>query len=317
MKILVTGGCGYVGTVLIKKLLELNYKVISIDTKWFGDYLPKNKNLTNLKLDIKNINQNHLKNVNTIIHLASIANDPMSEIDKNLSWEVSCLGTFNLLINAAKSGVKKIIYASSSSVYGLKKEKNVTEKLSLKPISLYNSVKMITERIVMSFGEYLNYIIIRPATVCGYSPRMRYDLTVNALTFTALREKKIIIEGGKQIRPNIHIDDLTDLYIFLIKNKKIKNQIYNAGFENLSVEKIANVIKKKIKSKLIYKKKIDRRSYRINSDKLLKSGFRPKKNINIAIEELISLYKQKKLRNYPNFFSVKWLKKKLYNNAQF
>jgi nucleoside-diphosphate-sugar epimerase len=317
MKILVTGGCGYVGTVLIKKLLELNYKVISIDTKWFGDYLPKNKNLTNLKLDIKNINQNHLKNVNTIIHLASIANDPMSEIDKNLSWEVSCLGTFNLLINAAKSGVKKIIYASSSSVYGLKKEKNVTEKLSLKPISLYNSVKMITERIVMSFGEYLNYIIIRPATVCGYSPRMRYDLTVNALTFTALRGKKIIIEGGKQIRPNIHIDDLTDLYIFLIKNKKIKNQIYNAGFENLSVEKIANVIKKKIKSKLIYKKKIDRRSYRINSDKLLKSGFRPKKNINIAIEELISLYKQKKLRNYPNFFSVKWLKKKLYNNAQF
>ena len=316
MKILVTGGCGYVGTVLITKLLKLNYKVISIDTKWFGDYLPKNKNLTNLKLDIKNINQNHLKNVNTIIHLASIANDPMSEIDKNLSWEVSCLGTFNLLINAAKSGVKKIIYASSSSVYGLKKEKNVTEKLSLKPISLYNSVKMITERIVMSFGEYLNYIIIIPATVCGYSPRMRYDLTVNALTFTALREKKIIIEGGKQIRPNIHIDDLTDLYIFLIKNKKIKNQIYNAGFENLSVEKIANVIKKKIKSKLIYKKKIDRRSYRINSDKFLKSGFKPKKNINIAIEELISLYKKKKLRNYPNFFSVKWLKRQLYKNAQ-
>jgi nucleoside-diphosphate-sugar epimerase len=316
MKILVTGGCGYVGTVLITKLLKLNYKVISIDTKWFGDYLPKNKNLTNLKLDIKNINQNHLKNVNAIIHLASIANDPMSEIDKNLSWEVSCLGTFNLLINAAKSGVKKIIYASSSSVYGLKKEKNVTEKLSLKPISLYNSVKMITERIVMSFGEYLNYIIIRPATVCGYSPRMRYDLTVNALTFTALRKKKIIIEGGKQIRPNIHIDDLTDLYIFLIKNKKIKNQIYNAGFENLSVEKIANVIKKKIKSKLIYKKKIDRRSYRINSDKLLKSGFKPKKNINIAIEELISLYKKKKLRNYPNFFSVKWLKRQLYKNAQ-
>jgi nucleoside-diphosphate-sugar epimerase len=145
---------------------------------------------------------------------------------------------------------------------------------------------------------------------------MRYDLTVNALTFTALREKKIIIEGGKQIRPNIHIDDLTDLYIFLIKNKKIKNQIYNAGFENLSVEKIANVIKKKIKSKLIYKKKIDRRSYRINSDKLLKSGFKPKKNINIAIEELISLYKKKKLRNYPNFFSVKWLKRQLYKNAQ-
>jgi nucleoside-diphosphate-sugar epimerase len=315
MKILVTGGCGYIGTVLIKKLLKLNYKVISVDTKWFGDYLPKNKNLINLKLDIKNINKRHLKNVTTIIHLASIANDPMSELDKNLSWEVSCLGTFNLLINATKSGVKKIIYASSSSVYGLKKEKNVTEKLSLKPISLYNSVKMITERIIMSFGEYLNYIIIRPATVCGYSPRMRYDLTVNALTLAALRKRKIIIEGGKQIRPNIHIDDLTDLYIFLIKNKKIKNQIYNAGFENLSVEKIANVIKKKIKSKLIYKKKIDNRSYRINSDKLLKSGFKPKKNINIAIEELISLYKEKKLHNYPNFFSVKWLKRKLYKNA--
>lgn len=309
MKILVTGGCGYVGTVLIKKLLNKNFKVISIDTKWFGDYLPNHKNLRNIKKNIIDIEEKDLKNVDVIIHLASIANDPMSLLDKNLSWEVSCLGTYNLMRQAVKNKVKKIIYASSSSVYGIKKERKVTENLLLKPISLYNKAKMITERVVESFKDHIDYVIIRPATVCGFSPRMRYDVTVNALTLSALKQKKIFVNGGSQIRPNIHIDDMVNLYLFLIENKKIKNETFNAGFENLSINKIAKIVSKKTNAKIYKNKNFDPRSYRVDSTKLLKTGFKPEKNIAFAIDELISKFNENNLKVEPNFFSVKWLKK--------
>ena len=164
MKILVTGGCGYVGSVLIPKLLRDGHKVISIDTKWFGDYLPNHKNLKNIKFDIRKIDKFNLKNIDVIIHLASISSDPMTELDKNLSWEISSLSTFKLLKQAVKHNVKRFIYASSGSVYGIKKEKKVVENLNLEPISLYNKVKMCTERIVMSFQNDIETFIIRPAT---------------------------------------------------------------------------------------------------------------------------------------------------------
>lgn len=214
MKILVTGGCGYTGSVLIPKLINLNYKVICIDTMWFGNFLTKHKNLKIYKNDVREIDKINLKGVEVIIHLASIANDPMSELDKNLSWETSSLATMQLVEKAIQNGVKKIIYASSGSVYGIKTEKKVNEKLSLKPISLYNKVKMITERILLSYKDKIDIFIIRPATVCGYSRRMRFDVTVNALSYSALKRGEIIVNGGSQIRPNIHIEDLTNLYIF-------------------------------------------------------------------------------------------------------
>jgi len=309
MKILVTGGCGYIGTVLIKKLLKLGHKVISVDKQWFGNYLPKNKNLTNLKLDIKDIQKISLKGVNTIIHLSSISNDPMAEIDKNLSWETSVLGSEILTRHAIKSKVKRIIYASSGSVYGIKKEKKVTEDLSLKPLSTYNKVKMTTERVILSYKDKIDVIILRPATVCGFSPRMRLDLTVNLLTFQALKKKRITVFGGKQKRPNVHIDDIIDAYIFFIKNKKIRFGIFNIGFENLSILQIAKMISKKIKSNIMIKKNHnDARSYNLDSTKLLKTGFKPKKNINDAINELKNLYYKKKLLDKPNFHSIKWLK---------
>ncbi len=309
MKILVTGGCGFTGTVLIKKLLKEGHKVTSIDTQWFGNYLRPHKNLKNIKMDIKNINNFSLKNFDSIIHLASIANDPMSEIDKNLSWEVSALASLLLVKQAIKFRVKRIIYASSGSVYGIKKEKKVHENLSLNPISLYNKVKMSTERILLSFKNEIDIFIVRPGTVCGYSPRMRLDLTVNALSFSALKNKCINVFGGKQIRPNIHIDDLTDLYIFLLKTNKRNKGVYNAGFENKSIIKIANEIKSKIKCKInIIKNNNDPRSYRLDSSKLLKIGFRPKKKISDAINELIFLYKAKTLKEKKNFHSIKWLK---------
>ena len=286
-KILITGGCGYVGSVLVPKLLKLNYKVIVLDTQWFGINLKKNKNLTIIKKDVRNISSKDLNGVNTVYHLASIANDPMGALNPELTWEISCLGTMKLLEASLKNKVKKIIYASSSSVYGIKKEKKVVENLSLEPISIYNKAKMVAERILLSYSDKINISIIRPATVCGMSSRMRFDVSVNMLTYQALKNKKITVFGGNQVRPNIHIDDLVDLYIFFLKNNKKLNGIFNAGFENLSIKQIAKNISKEIKSNIIFLKNTnDKRSYRVDSSKLKNVGFKPKKNVMIAISQI-------------------------------
>ena len=309
MKILVTGGNGYVGNKLIPELLNVNHKVYSLDINLFGDYLLNHKNLIKFKCDIKNINNLKIKKIDCIIHLASISNDPMAEIDKNLSWETSALGTMELMNFALKKKVKRIIYASSGSVYGIKKERNVIETLSLKPISLYNKVKMVTERVVLSYKKNIEVFIVRPATVCGFSKRMRFDVSVNALTFSALKLKKIIVNGGSQIRPNIHIDDLVNLYLFLIKINKKYAGTYNAGFENLSIIKLAKKIKEIIPSKIVsLKKNFDPRSYRINSNKLLKIGFKPKYKIKDAIIDMKSKFENNELKDNPRFHSIKWLK---------
>ena len=309
MRILVTGGNGYVGNKLIPKLLSLKHKVYSLDKNLFGDYLSKHKNLIKFKADIKDINRLSINKIDCIFHLASISNDPMAEIDKNLSWETSALGTMELMNFALKKKVKRIIYASSGSVYGIKSERNVTEDLSLKPISLYNKVKMITERVILSYKKDIEAFIVRPATVCGFSKRMRFDVSVNALTFSALKSKKIIINGGKQIRPNIHIDDLINLYLFLLKTNKKNAGIFNAGFENLSIIKLAKKIQKIIPSKMIIlKKNFDPRSYRINSNKLLKIGFKPKYTVQDAILDMKNKFDKKELKDNPRFHSVKWLK---------
>ena len=309
MKILVTGGCGYIGSVLIPKLLKENHKIISLDTQWFGNFLPKHKNLKNKKFNISEIDKLSLKGVDCIIHLASIANDPMSDLDKNLSWETSALSTFKLMNQAIRYNVKRIIYASSGSVYGIKKEKKVHENLKLEPISLYNKVKMITERIILSYGNKIENFIIRPATVCGFSPRMRYDVTVNALTFNALKNKQINVYGGSQIRPNIHISDMTDLYLFFLKINKKYQGIYNAGFENASVLNIAKTVNKYVESKIaVDAANNDLRSYRLDSSKLIKIGFKRKKSFEDAIKDLQKINNQKKLKDNPKFHSVKWLK---------
>ncbi len=311
-KILVTGGSGYKGTKLVKTLIENGYSVINIDKNIFGNYFIHNKKVTNYKLDICDIGKVNLKNVYACIHLASIANDPMVDLDPSLSWETSALGSQILMEQLIKYKVNKIIYASSGSVYGIKKEKRVTENLSLKPISTYNKVKMATERIILSYSNKINVIILRPATVCGFSPRMRLDLTVNMLTFQALKNKKITVFGGKQKRPNVHIDDIINAYLFFLRKQNIKFGIFNIGFENLSILQIAKQISRKIKTKIIIKKNYnDTRSYNLDSSKLLKTGYKPKKNINDAISELKILYNKKILLDKPNFHSIQWLKAKL------
>lgn len=310
MKILVTGGSGYIGSILIPRLLEKKHKVINVDTQWFGHYLKNSRNLINYKMNYSHIDKIKDKNIDVVIHLASIANDPMAEIDKNLSWETSALNTYKLLEFMKKRKIKKILYASSGSVYGIKKEIKVTETSKLEPISLYNKVKMITERIILSYKDEITPFIIRPSTVCGFSPRMRLDLTVNILTYSALKNKIINVFGGQQIRPNIHIEDMCRVYEFFLKKNKSYSGIYNAGYENKSIIEIAKTVKNITNSKInIIKDKNDPRSYRLNSDKIQKIGFRYTKNYVDAIYELCEKFKKKKIKDRDNNFSVKWLKK--------
>ncbi len=313
--ILITGGGGYIGTNLTQKLLEKNYNVTVIDTFWFGNYLKKTKHLKIIKKDIRNISRKDLKNIDCVLHLASIANDPAAELNAKLTWDVNVLATYKLITFAVDQKVKKFIFASSGSVYGIKKEKKVTENLSLEPISEYNKSKMIGERVLLSYKKKIDITILRPATVCGYSPAMRLDVAINALTFGALQKNLITIFGGNQIRPNLTMHDMVNSYCFFLKrktqkNRKLEDIIFNLGFENLSIINMAERIKKtlKLKSKILIKPSNDPRSYRQNSDRILKKGFKPKKNIADAIFEIKNKFDEKKIKKEIKYFRVNTLK---------
>jgi nucleoside-diphosphate-sugar epimerase len=308
MKIFVTGGCGYKGHVLIPKLLERDYEVISFDLQWFGNYLKPHKNLEIIKGDVRDIDNISLSGVDCIIHLSSIANDPCGDLDPKLTWEVSALATMQLADKAKRMGIKRFIYASSGSVYGVKEELQVTEDLELKPISEYNKTKMVGERVLLSYQNDMVVQIVRPATVCGLSPRMRLDVSVNLLTMQALAKGKITVFGGDQVRPNIHIEDITDLYLHLIDHPEITG-IFNAGFENISIMDIAKLITKYIPVEIEVTPSNDPRSYRINSDKLLSTGFKPKKKVEDAIREIIEKYHSGELKDEDHFYNLRWMEK--------
>ena len=313
MKILVTGGCGYKGHVLIPKLLSEGHLVVAFDIQWFGNFLEPHLNLIVVKGDVRNIDEVPLDGVDCIIHLASIANDPCGDLNPKLTWEVSALATMQLADKAKRLGVKRFIYASSGSVYGVKEEENVTEDLELEPISEYNKTKMVAERVLLSYQNEMIVQIIRPATVCGYSPRMRLDVSVNLLTMHALSKEKITVFGGAQIRPNIHIDDITDLYIHFINHPEYVG-IYNAGFENISILSIAEMVTQHLPVKIEITESSDPRSYRVNSDKVLATGFKPKKGVNDAILEIIQQYRSGALRDEEKYHNLKWMQSnKLFN----
>ena len=313
--ILITGGGGYVGTNLTNELLNEGYNITIIDTFWFGKYIKKKRNLKILQKDLRNISKKDLKNIDCILHLASIANDPAAELNAKLTWDVNVLATYKLITLAINNNVKKFIFASSGSVYGIKKEKKVTENLSLEPISEYNKSKMIGERILLSYKKKIDLTILRPATICGYSPAMRLDVAINALTYSALKKNLITVFGGKQIRPNLTMFDMINAYKFFMKRKSKKNRldsdiIFNLGFENLSIISMANKIKKtlKLKSKIIIKSSNDPRSYRQNSERIIKKGFKPTKKIDDAIVELKEKFLEKKISKRKSFYRINTLK---------
>ncbi len=308
MKILVTGACGYKGHVLVPKLLSRGYKVTAFDLQWFGNFFTPHQNLTIVKGDVRDIDTIPLGGVDCIIHLSSIANDPCGDLNPKLTWEVSALATMQLADKARRMGIKRFIYASSGSVYGVKEEAQVTEELELKPISEYNKTKMVGERVLLSYQDDMAVQIVRPATVCGYSPRMRLDVSVNLLTMQALSKGKITVFGGDQVRPNIHIDDITDVYLHLIDHPEVTG-IYNAGFENISIMDIAKLVTKYIPVEIAVTESNDPRSYRINSDKLLATGYQPKKSVEDAIREIIEKYRAGILKDEDHFYNLRWMEK--------
>ncbi|HLA90417.1 MAG TPA: SDR family oxidoreductase [Gemmatimonadaceae bacterium] len=310
MRLLVTGACGYKGTMLVPKLLNAGHEVVGLDIMWFGNFLQAHPALTTIEADVRDVGAIDLEGVDAIIHLASIANDPCGDLNPKLTWEVSALATMRLADKAARAGIRQFLYASSGSVYGVKEEAQVTENLDLEPISEYNKTKMVAERVLLSYAGQMSVQIIRPATVCGFSPRMRLDLSVNMLTMQALTNGRITVLGGSQTRPNIHIDDITDVYLFMLQHHE-HTGIYNAGFENLSIMDIARRISKHVPAEIVVSASNDPRSYRINSDRLLATGFRPKKTVNDAIQELSAKYRAGQLKDEDRFYNLKWMQREV------
>jgi len=318
--LLITGGSGYVGSRLIYKLLdETKIKIINYDISLFGDeHLPKNDKFLYYKDDITDpvkfenvIKENE---IDTVLHLACISNDPTYELNSELSKKINYECFEDLVKISKKNNVKKFIYASTCSVYGISDSPNVVETSELKPITDYNKYKALCEPILKKYlDDNFFGIIIRPATVCGYSEKMRFDLTVNILTNYAYNKGYIRVFGGKQSRPNLHIDDMCDLYKILIQNdyKNLNGEVFNVGTENLKIHDIAVKVKSVIEkfynkkdTEIRVEKSADIRSYMINSDKIQeKLGFKFKKTVINAIEDLCSAFDNKLI---TDSFSDKW-----------
>jgi nucleoside-diphosphate-sugar epimerase len=313
MKVLVTGGMGYKGSVLVPKLLSRGYQVRVVDTGWFGNYLPDHPNMVVNRCDIRDVVGMDFKpgSYQAIIHLAGIANDPCGELDSKLTWEVNVLATKRLADLAVKAGIKQFIFASSASVYGLKDNKPVTEEDSQEPVSDYNKTKMCAERVLLSYANDIAVQIVRPATVCGMSPRMRLDTMVNMLTMQALTKGAITAHcgehGGNLMRPNAHIQDITDLYVWMLERPELTG-CYNAGFENISAMDTAVKIAERVEAKINITEVKDKRSYAVDSSKLLNLGFKPKHSVSHAIEEIVDSHKHG-FRETENMMNLHWMRK--------
>lgn len=308
-KVFVTGGAGYVGAVLIPKLLEKGHHVKVLDLYIYGEHVldsvKDNPNLVQIKGDIRDrqLLEKEIPGYDTIIHLACISNDPSYELDPELGKSINYDAFITLVDVAKKAGVKNFIYASSSSVYGVKDVPEVTEDLPLEPLTDYSKYKALCEDVLLKEAAD-NFIvtIIRPSTVCGYSPRLRLDLTVNILTNHAINKGEITVFGGEQMRPNLHIEDMTDFYCFLLElpDSRVHKKIYNVGYENYKVKDIAEMVRKTVDPKLPIKTTPtdDNRSYQVSSKKVKEElGFAPKHTIEEAIVDLKNAFKEGKIPN--------------------
>jgi len=294
-KVFVTGGAGYVGSILTRRLLEKGYQVTVIDLMIYGEeVLPDHENLTKIKGDIRDIAllQQSIPGHDAVIHLACISNDPSFELNPELGKSIN-LDAFEPLVQIARDAkIKRFIYASSSSVYGIKDEPDVTEDMELDPLTDYSKFKALCEDILAKYqSPDFTTVTIRPATVCGYSPRLRLDLTVNILTNLAVNKGEITVFGGQQKRPNLHIEDMAALYLLLLElpDEKIAGKVFNAGYENHKVAEIAEMVRSTIgpQVNIITTSTNDNRSYHISSEKIKREiGYIPTHTITDAIQDL-------------------------------
>jgi nucleoside-diphosphate-sugar epimerase len=316
-KILITGGAGYVGAMLVPKLLEEGYSVTVIDLMIYGsDVLPNHQNLKVVKGDIRDqaLLNKIISGHNAVIHLACISNDPSFELNPDLGKSIN-LDAFKPLVEISKKcGVERFIYASSSSVYGIKDEPNVHEEMTLNPLTDYSKFKADCEEILSGFqSDNFTTITIRPATVCGYSTRQRLDVVVNILTNIAYHKREISVFGGSQLRPNIHIADMVNAYSALLVApiNKVAGKIFNAGYENQSVKEIAETVKEVVGEdvKLIKTPTDDNRSYHISSEKIKSElGFEAVHSIRQAVLDLCEAFDNNLLPdslNDPKYFNIK------------
>ena len=325
--VLVTGGAGYVGCVLVPKLLQAGYQVVVYDLMLFGsDGLSAHPNLTTIQGDIRDLARcsASLAGVQSVIHLACISNDPSFELDPTLSKSIN-YDCFEPLVAACKAaGVRRFIYASTSSVYGVSDEPEVTEAHALVPLTDYSKYKGLCESILPRYqSSEFTTIVIRPATVCGYSPRMRFDLTVNILTNHAVNRRAITVFGGSQKRPNIHIDDIAELYVQLLgfPDRLVAGEIFNAGYQNHTVADLAQMVRRIVEQETPGKAPVrietsptdDLRSYHVSSKKIAERlGYAPKRTIEDAIRDLCDAFKAGRFPDSltdDRYFNVKVVRK--------
>ena len=326
-RLLVTGGAGYCGSRLVPQLLDRGYKVTVYDIMYFGsDFLPKHPNLKIVQGDIRDTQKLAATTAghDAFVSLACISNDASFELDEQLSTSVNLDAFEPMVIAAKRAGVRRFVYASSSSVYGVSDKPNVTEDHPLVPLTLYNKYKGMCEPLLTKHtDDKFVGVTFRPATVCGYAPRQRLDLSVNILTNHAVNRNKITVFGGSQLRPNLHVQDYCDaVELFLTApDEKIANQIFNVGYQNLSIMDIAKMVQKIVLEEYPERKTLDIvttptddiRSYHINSDKIFKAlGYKPKHTIEYAVRELCQAFRRGDLPNsFDNdaYFNVMRLKR--------
>lgn len=327
-RVFVPGGAGYVGAVLVPKLLEAGYAVRVLDLYLYGDSLASvasHPHLEQVKGDVRDAGlvADAVRGCELAIHLACISNDPSVELDPHLSQSVN-FDSFGPLVQACKAaGVRRFVFASSGSVYGVSDQPDVTEEHPLVPVSLYNKYKMMCEPVLLAeASDSFVPVIVRPATICGYSPRQRLDLTVNILTNHAVTNKKITVFGGVQMRPNLHIDDMVDLYLLLLEapTSKVAGQIFNAAYQNYTVAQTAEVVKGVVQKEvpelgdiaIVTTPSDDIRSYHLNSAKIERVlGFKPKRTIEDGSRDLVRALRAGKLPNSmtdPVYFNIRTMK---------
>ena len=307
--VLVTGGAGYVGSVLVPKLLDKEYKVKVLDLYIYGEDVlapvKENPNLKEVRGDIRDrsLLEREVPGTDAIIHLACISNDPSYELDPRLGKSINYDAFIPLVEIAKRNGVKRFIYASTSSVYGVKQEDEVTEDMPLEPLTDYSKYKGKCEEVLLRQAtEDFIATVIRPATVCGYSPRQRLDLTVNILTNHAINNGQITVFGGEQKRPNIHIQDITDLYVLLLEQPahKIQRKIYNASYENHTIREIAEIVNRTLGDRIpiAIQPTNDMRSYHISAKRIKQElEFEPRHTIEEAILDLEGAFELGRIPN--------------------